>query len=202
MGTPARAAVQRGLRIGEVRLSTPERHPEVLRIDLDEQRAGLDLLVVSDVHGQNRPADTRRNRRDVPVNLRIVRCFAAGQVPPDARDGQRHADDRREQDPPRPRLLWDEARSHSLESSQILSRRFLGHAERARHRELGEIVRIQRREVAVGRASHGLLGLHDLEVVRHTGRRSGPGPAPAAARPAPRRDRATFTRSSAATRSS
>ena len=59
-------------------------------IELDQQIAGLDLLVVLDMHGDHRPRHARADGGDVPVDLRVVGVLEVARVqPPDEPDDQR-----------------------------------------------------------------------------------------------------------------
>src|SRR5262249_34613812 len=85
---------------GELRARAIDRHLIVARVDLDEQRAGLDELVV--VHGDafDGAAHARRDLRHVPIDLRIVgRLAPAGpDVPADAGRDEEEQRQQREAD--------------------------------------------------------------------------------------------------------
>ena len=85
IGTPTRAADRSRLRIGELRTRALERDLVVTLVDLDENSARLDLLIRFDRDTEHRPADTRRDRRDMRIHLRIVgRLAPRGDPPPDS----------------------------------------------------------------------------------------------------------------------
>ena len=63
-----------------------ERDLVVARVDLDEHGTHLDFLIRLDGHTQHSPANTRRDRRDMRIHLRIVGGLAPrGDPPPDSR---------------------------------------------------------------------------------------------------------------------
>ncbi len=93
IGTPLCAATRDGLGVGELGARPIDGDLVVARIQLDEDRAGLDRLVVDDRHAEDRSADARRHRRHVGVHLRIVGGFLARGEPEPADDGDdRHGD--------------------------------------------------------------------------------------------------------------
>ena len=76
--------------IGKLGTRALERDLVVALVDLDEHGARLDLLIRFDGHTQHSPADTRRDRRDMRIHLRIVgRLAPRGDPPPDSRRQQR-----------------------------------------------------------------------------------------------------------------
>ena len=78
------------LRQGHRRPRAGERYLKIGLIQLDQQIAGLDLLVVLDMNGDHRPRHARADGGDVPVDLRVVGVLEVARVqPPDERDDQR-----------------------------------------------------------------------------------------------------------------
>jgi hypothetical protein len=99
MPTCASAARACALATGQLGLGLLDARGVVRRVDLDEELSLGDLLVVLHVHLEHGPADARRDRDDVGVDLRVVGVLLAARQPRDAAvDGQRQA-----HDPPRMR---------------------------------------------------------------------------------------------------
>ena len=83
-------------RVGELGARLVDGDLIVARVELDQQRARFDELVVVDGDRRHGAADARGDLRDVRVHLRIVRAFAAGGGPgPDAgaEDEEQHGAD-------------------------------------------------------------------------------------------------------------
>ena len=76
-----------------------QRHLEVARIDLDEEIARLHLLVVPHAHDGHDATDFRGDRRNVPVDLRIVSGLPTGQMHP-CGDGHRGEHEAASDNPP------------------------------------------------------------------------------------------------------
>ena len=92
--------LRRRARFGQVGFRPGERHLQVARIDLDEHVALLHFLVVSHQDPLDRAADLRGDRRDVPVDLRVVGRLPTRQMNP-RRDDDRDDDETSGHQPPR-----------------------------------------------------------------------------------------------------
>ncbi len=71
----------RGLGAGEIGLGLLKGDEVILGIDLGDDLAGFDLLVVVDIDLDDLTGDPRADLEEVAVDLRVVGAFGEGGVP-------------------------------------------------------------------------------------------------------------------------
>ena len=92
-----------GDRLVEIGAAAVARDLEVATIDLEQNVAGVDRLMVLDVNGDHHARHPRRDRMDRGTDARVVGRFATGEHPPAHRDEDREQNgERHHQAPARP----------------------------------------------------------------------------------------------------